>query len=93
MKTTDIGFEKFEQDFYADVTTAFIKPDRTKDTRTPYEQYKAGEEMIYVDFRDLSYFKDKEPELLTRDEYAHRYLGKPYEYYVHKNFKIKLFEY
>lgn len=25
MKTTDIGFEKFEEDFYADLSTAFIK--------------------------------------------------------------------
>lgn len=26
MKTTDIGFERFEEEFYADPSTAFIKP-------------------------------------------------------------------
>lgn len=26
MKTTDIGFEKFEEDFTADVNTMYIKP-------------------------------------------------------------------
>lgn len=27
MKTTDIGFERFEEDLYADLSTAFIKSD------------------------------------------------------------------
>jgi hypothetical protein len=26
MKTTDIGFESFEEDFYADINTMYIKP-------------------------------------------------------------------
>lgn len=26
MKTTDIGFERFEEDFYADINTMYIKP-------------------------------------------------------------------
>ena len=26
MNTTDIGFEKFEEDFYADLNTMYIKP-------------------------------------------------------------------
>lgn len=64
-----------------------------KESRTPYEQYKAGEEMIYVDLRDIYFFKDKEPEWLTRGEYEHRYLGKPYDMYVCKNYKIKFNEF
>lgn len=31
MKTTDIGFEKFEEDFYADTDTMFVKTNRAKD--------------------------------------------------------------
>ena len=30
MKTEDIGFEKFEEDFYADTKTMFIKSDKGK---------------------------------------------------------------
>ena len=85
MKTTDIGFEKFEEDFYADSKTMFIKSDRTKDTRTPYEQYEAGEEIIYVDLSDIN--KDWKPELMTRGEYRHRFLI-PSADYPKRNFKI-----
>lgn len=89
MNTNDIGFERFEEDFYADPKTMFIKPDKTKDTRTPYEQYEAGEEIIYVDSSDIN--KDWKPELMTRGEYRHRFLiplEKSMNYYPKKNFKI-----
>ena len=33
MKTTDIGFERFEEDFYADTSTAFIKTDPEEYTK------------------------------------------------------------
>ena len=31
MKTTDIGFERFEEDFYANPNTMFIVPNESKD--------------------------------------------------------------
>ena len=31
MKTTDIGFERFEEDFYANPKTMFIVPNESKD--------------------------------------------------------------
>lgn len=33
MKTTDIGFERFPEDFYADLSTAFIKTDLEEYTK------------------------------------------------------------
>jgi hypothetical protein len=91
MKTTDIGFERFEEDFYADPKTMFIKPDRTKDTRTPYEQYVAGEKIIYVDLSDINEIWN--PELMTREEYCHRFIAPPAistNFYSAKNFKIDI---
>ena len=51
MKTTDIGFEKFEEDFYAVPDTMFIKSNTINDTgslldnsltysKTPEEEFK-----------------------------------------------------
>lgn len=34
MKTTDVGFEKFEEDFYADINTMYVKP-----KEEDYEKY------------------------------------------------------
>lgn len=70
MKTNDPYIEKFPMDFYADPNTAFVKPE--SDTRTPYEQYEAGEKWIYVDFRDL--FPNQEPYWITRDGYFDKFL-------------------
>lgn len=70
MKTTDIGFGRFEEDFYANPNTAFVKPE--PDTRTPYEQYEAGAKWIYVDLRE--FFPNKEPYWITRDGYFDKFL-------------------
>lgn len=70
MKTTDIGFKRFEEDFYANPNTAFIKPN--PDTRTPYEQYEAGEKWIYVDLREL--FPNEEPYWISREGYDDKFL-------------------
>lgn len=37
MKITDIGFEKFEEDFYADTDTMLIKPKSICDTINPLD--------------------------------------------------------
>lgn len=92
MKTTDIGFGRFEEEFYADPKTMFIKTDRTKDTRTPYEQYEAGEEMIYVDNR--KFFPNQEPYWITRDGYFDKFLHRRHLEYIssvsnNKNIKIE----
>lgn len=89
MKTTDIGFARFEQDFYADPNTAFIKPN--PDTRTPYEQYEAGEEWIYVDLSDL--FPNEKPYTISRQGYYDKFLHPRHLEYMrsmrsNKNIKI-----
>lgn len=88
MKSTDIGFEKFPMKFVGDPNTAFINY-RAKDTRTPYEQYEAGEEWIYVDLRHIGgHLKDMKPETISRREYYNKYLDYDYSkyYYSKKNF-------
>lgn len=90
MKTTDIGFEIFEEDFYADPNTAFVKP--KPDTRTPYEQYESGEKWIYVDLR--KFFPNQEPYWITRDGYFDRFLHRRHLEYMrsisnNKNRKIE----
>ena len=87
--------QEFPLEFKGDPNTAFINW-RAKDTRTPYEQYEAGEKWIYVDFRELESFKDEEPETITREEYYDRYIRRSQSrhttlnYYPVKNFKFKL---
>ena len=86
MKTTDIGFEKFSMDFYADPNTAFIKPE--KDDRTPYQQYESGAKWIYVDLSD--FFPNQEPYWITRDGYYDRFLHPRHKEYMRhaRNLKI-----
>lgn len=47
MKTTDIGFERFEQNFYADPNTAFIKP--KPDTRVHAVPINEGMKIFMTD--------------------------------------------
>ena len=90
MKNDDIGFERFEEDFYADPNTAFVKP--SPDIRTPYEQYEAGEKWIYVDLRE--FFPNEEPYWITRDGYFDKFLHTRHLEYFHffdnvrRNYKI-----
>lgn len=42
MKTTDIGFERFEEDFYADPKTMFIKPNKTKPIKIEFNYHARG---------------------------------------------------
>lgn len=62
----------------------------TKESRTPYEQYEAGEEWIYVDLRD--FFPDNEPYTISREEYYEKFLH-PRHYimghYTRLNYEIK----
>lgn len=90
METTDIGFERFEEDFYANPNTAFAKP--KPDTRTPYEQYEAGEKWIYVDLSDL--FPNEKPHWISRDGYFDKFLHRRHLEYMrsmknNKNIKIE----
>jgi isocitrate dehydrogenase kinase/phosphatase len=90
MKTTDIGFERFEEDFYANPNTAFVKPE--PDTRTPYEQYASGEKWIYVDLRDI--FPNEKPYWISRDGYFDKFLHVRHLEYMrsmrnNKNIKIE----
>lgn len=90
MKTTDIGFERFEEDFYADPNTALIKP--KPDTRTSYEQYEAGEKWIYVDLSDL--FPNEKPYWISRGGYFDKFLHVRHLEYMrsmsnNKNIKIE----
>ena len=70
MKTTDPWIEKFPMNFIADPNTAFVKP--KPDTRTPYEQYEAGEKWIYVDLRD--FFPNEKPYTISREGYYDKFL-------------------
>ncbi len=42
MKTTDIGFERFEKDFYADPKTMFIKPNKTEAIKIEFNYHARG---------------------------------------------------
>lgn len=42
MKTTDIGFERFEEDFYADPKTMFIKPNKEKPIKIEFNYHARG---------------------------------------------------
>ena len=70
MKMNDIGYERFPQDFHVNPNTALIKP--KPDTRTPYEQYEAGEKWIYVNLSDL--LPNVKPYWITRDGYYDKFL-------------------
>ena len=71
MKTTDPWIEKFPMDFIGDPNTALINY-RERDTRTPYEQYEAGEKWIYVDLRD--FFPNEKPYTISREGYYDKFL-------------------
>lgn len=61
-----------------------------KDSRTPYEQYEAGEKWIYVDLHD--FFPDHKSYTISREAYYDKFLHpRHYEqgYYPRKNFEIK----
>ena len=87
MKTTDMYLEEFPETFHADPNTAFIKPE--PDTRTPIEQYEAGEEWIYIDNTDL--FPHTEPRWINRNRYFDEYLHPRHQLKPRKNFDLKLF--
>ena len=94
MKTTDPWIEKFPMDFIGDPNTALINY-RARDTRTPYEQYEAGEKWIYVDNR--KFFPDQNPYTISREGYYDRFLHpRHFEQnhypYAKKNFKINFEE-
>ena len=42
MKTTDIGFERFEEDFYTDPKTMFIKPNKEKPIKIGFIYHTRG---------------------------------------------------
>ena len=42
MKTTDIGFERFEEDFYADLNTMFVKLNKEKPIKIEFNHYTRG---------------------------------------------------
>jgi len=86
MKASDIGWEKFPEPFHADPNTAFIKPE--PDARTPIEQYKAGEEWIYVDNSDL--LPHAKPRWINRNRYYDMYLHPRHlkDLIPRKNYKI-----
>lgn len=92
MKSNSPYVQKYPIEFEANPNTSFINY-RAKDTRTPYEQYEAGEKWIYVDLRDIGgIFKDMKPETLTREEYYNKYLNLDCSnYYPRRN--IKLYNY
>lgn len=89
MKASDIGFDRFPEPFHADPNTAFIKPE--PDTRTPIEQYKAGEEWIYIDFSD---FFPHKPYWIHRNRYYDQYLHPRHlkDLIPRKNYSISLDE-
>ena len=60
--------------------------ERANDTRTPFEQYDAGEKYIYVDLSDL--FENNQPAIYSRDAYHNKFLNHPLPYYTKKNYKI-----
>ena len=78
MAITKIGYEEFPMDFYANPLTSFIK--LKPDTRTPHEQYEAGEKWIYVDLRD--FFPNQEPYWITRDGYFDRFMHRRHLEYM-----------
>lgn len=90
MAITKIGYEEFPMDFYANPNTALIKP--KPDTRTPYEQYEAGEKWIYVGLCD--FFPNEKPYWISRDGYFDKFLHRRHLEYMcsirnNKNFKLK----
>ena len=42
MKKTDIGFERFEEDFYADSKTMFIKPNKENPIKIEFNYHARG---------------------------------------------------
>lgn len=61
--------------------------ERANDTRTPFEQYDAGEKYIYVDLSDL--FENSQPEIYSRDAYHNTFLiTGSLPFYSKKNYKI-----
>lgn len=60
--------------------------ERTNDARTPFEQYDAGEEYIYVDLSDL--IENSKPAIYSRGAYHHTFLKHGLPYYTCRNFKI-----
>ena len=42
MKTTDIGFERFEEDFYADSKTMLVKPNKEKPIKIAFNYHARG---------------------------------------------------
>ena len=89
MKSNSPYVQKYPIEFKGNPNTSLINY-RAKDTRTPYEQYKAGEEWIYVDLRHIGgIFKDMKPETITREEYYNKYLNHNCSnYYLRRNFKL-----
>ena len=61
--------------------------ERVNDTRTPFEQYDAGEEYIYVYLSDL--IENSKPAIYSRSAYHNKFLNSQLPYYTKKNFKIK----
>lgn len=79
MKTTDPWIKPFPMDFIGDPNTALINY-RARDTRTPYEQYAAGEKWIYVDLRD--FFPDAKPYTISREGYYDKFLHPRHSEYM-----------
>lgn len=79
MKTTAPWIEPFPMKFIGDPNTALINY-RARDTRTPYEQYEAGEKWIYVDLRD--FFPDEKPYTISREEYYDKLLHPRHSEYM-----------
>lgn len=79
-KVTKIGYESFPMDFIGDPNTALINY-RARDTRTPYEQYEAGEKWIYVDLRD--FFPNEKPYTISREGYYDKFIHPRHLEYMH----------
>ena len=91
MKTTDPWIEKFPMEFIGDPNTALINY-RARDTRTPYEQYEAGEKWIYVDLRD--FFPNEKPYTISREGYYDKFLHPRHLEYMRsmRNNKLNLYK-
>ena len=70
MKTADIGFERFEEDFYADLDTMYIKPN--DEDLEQYTQIIKASSKKHNAHRE-EFLKNKKPLVMTAYE---RYLEK-----------------